>query len=66
MKKKLVWLAMLVTLLAVIPADGPATDDGAAMLESKCCADYCGDDKLCYNWCVHDTTGGPCAGVEAP
>lgn len=65
MKKRFVLLAMLITLLSV-GVDGPATDDGPATLASKCCADYCGADKTCYYWCVHDTTGGPCASQMAP
>jgi hypothetical protein len=62
MKKRLVLLTMLVALLSVVPFD----DDGPAMVASKCCADYCGADKTCYYWCVHDTTGGPCASQVAP
>lgn len=53
MKKKLVLLATLVTLLAATiygSVPGPGAD---------CCSTYCGEDKACYHACTHDP-GGPC------
>jgi hypothetical protein len=53
MKKRLVMLATLVTLLAATlyaSEPGPGAD---------CCSTYCGDDKACYHACIHDP-GGPC------
>jgi len=53
-------IAITTLALAASVVDAP---NGDALLEesaSKCCADYCGDDKLCYRWCSHDP-GGPCA-----
>lgn len=54
MKKKLVQLTILLTLLCISLGVSAFSSPGA-----DCCSRYCGDDKNCYYWCRHDT-GGPC------
>lgn len=26
----------------------------------SCCANYCGDDAVCYKWCIKFGSSGPC------
>lgn len=56
MKKKLISLTLVLSALggtAYFAQQQPQSP-------SACCANLCGDDKVCYKACMHDP-GGPCS-----
>lgn len=57
-------IAIATLALAASVADAPTSlvSDEPQLEESasKCCANYCGDDKECYTWCVKFGQNGPC------
>jgi|GEM_PF-5009075 len=54
MRKRLVQITILLTLLGAALGASAYSDPAA-----DCCSNACGNDKECYYWCKHDP-GGPC------